>query len=146
MSDLIDRITYKPIVKAEVFCKVTFEAIHNWPGVVDIPGLEEVHYLQHPHRHIFVIRAYSKVTHSDRDVEFIWLAHQIEKYIKQQFRSYNGHALDIGSTSCEMLGELVLKAFPEVYKVEVSEDDENGAVMERAAELVTPDEPIALTN
>lgn len=118
-------------VKSEVYCKVTLEAIHNWPGVVDIPGLEEVHYLQYPHRHQFVIRAYSRVTHSDRDVEFIWLAHQIEKFIKAQFPSYNGHAIDIGSTSCEMLGELVLNNFPQVYKVDVSEDDENGAVMER---------------
>jgi len=117
--------------KSEVYCKVVFEAIHNWPGVVNIPGLEEVHYLQHPHRHQFVIRAYSRVTHSDRDVEFIWLAHQIEKFVKAKYPSFNGHALDIGSTSCEMLGELVLDNFPQVYKVDVSEDDENGAVMER---------------
>lgn len=119
------------VTKSEVYCKVTLEAIHNWPGVVNIPGLEEVHYLQYPHRHQFVIRAYSRVTHSDRDVEFIWLAHQIEKFIKAQFPTFNGHALDIGSTSCEMLGELVLNNFPQVYKVDVSEDDENGAVMER---------------
>lgn len=118
-------------IKSEVYCKVNFEAVHNWPGVVNIPGLEEVHYLQHPHRHVFVIRAYSKVTHSDRDVEFIWLAHQIEKHIKSTFPSYNGHALDIGSYSCEMIGEMILAHFPSVYKVSVAEDDENGAVMER---------------
>lgn len=121
------------IVKSEVFCKVVFEAVHNWPGVVHIPGLEEVQYLQYPHRHQFVVRAYSKVTHSDRDVEFIWLAHQIENLIKGTFPKYhNSTALDIGSRSCEMIGELVLKHFPEVYKVSVAEDDENGAIMERA--------------
>ena len=135
---LVETTSQKVYVKSEVYCKVTFEAIHNWPGVVNIPGLEEVHYLQYPHRHQFVVRAYSKVTHSDRDVEFIWLAHQIEKHIKQLFPSYNGHALDIGSTSCEMLGEAILKAFPEVYKVDVSEDDENGAVTERATRVIGP--------
>lgn len=118
--------------KSEVFCKVTFEAIHNWPGVVDIPGLEEVHYLQYPHRHQFVIRAYSKVTHTDRDIEFIWLAHKIEAFIKSKFPTYHGHALDIGSSSCEMIGELILNNFQEVYKVSVAEDDENGAIMTRA--------------
>lgn len=119
------------MVKAEVYCKVQFEAIHNWPGVVNIPGLEEVDYLQHPHRHIFVIRAYSRVTHSDRDVEFIWLQHQIQKFLKEHFPSYNGAAAHIGACSCEMIGQLILDNFPSVYKVDVSEDDENGAIMER---------------
>ena len=118
-------------VKSEVYCKVNFEAVHNWPGVVNIPGLEEVNYLQHLHRHIFVIRAYSKVTHSDRDVEFIWLQHQISAFLKNQFPTYHGHASLIGSMSCEMLGQLILDNFPSVYKVDVSEDDENGAIMER---------------
>lgn len=119
-------------IKSQVYCKVNFEAVHNWPGVVNIPGLEEVHYLQYPHRHIFVIRAYSKVTHSDRDVEFIWLAHQIEKFLKGHFPKYNGSDVaDLGPFSCEMIGQLILDNFASVYKVDVSEDDENGAVMER---------------
>lgn len=120
------------ILKSEVFCKVTFEAVHCWPGVVNIPGLEEVHYLQYPHRHQFVVRAYSKVTHSDRDVEFIWLAHQIEKFIEGAWPKYNNsNVVDLGACSCEMIGEAILNAFPAVYKVDVSEDDENGAIMER---------------
>lgn len=120
-------------VKSEVYCKVNFEAVHNWPGVVNIPGLEEVNYLQHPHRHVFVIRAYSKVTHSDRDVEFIWLQHQISNFLKSHFPAYQGGASsDIGACSCEMIGELILDNFPSVYKVDVSEDDENGAIITRA--------------
>ena len=115
------------ILKSEVYCTVIFEAVHNWPGVTSIPGLEEVYYLQYPHRHRFFIRAYSKVTHSDRDVEFIWLAHQIEKFLKERFPDG-----EIGAMSCEMIGELILENFSAVYKVDVSEDDENGAVMERA--------------
>lgn len=122
------------IVKTEVFCTVIFEAVHNWPGVTTVPGLEEVNYLQYPHRHRFFIRAHSKVTHSDRDVEFIWLAHHIEEFLKGQFPTYNGCAADIGAMSCEMLGELILEHFPSVYKVVVAEDDENGSVIERVGE------------
>lgn len=113
--------------KSEVYCTVIFEAVHNWPGVVNVPGLEEVSYLQFPHRHRFFIRAYSRVTHTDRDVEFIWLAHQVEKLLKSQFPTG-----EIGSMSCEMIGQLILENFDSIYKVDVSEDDENGAIMERA--------------
>lgn len=135
--------------KSEVYATVIFEAIHNWPGVVNILGLEEVNYLQYPHRHRFFIRVYSRVTHSDRDVEFIWLAHQVEKFLKAKFPSYHGAAAEIGAMSCEMIGQLILENFDAIYKVDVSEDDENGAIMERVVshELDFDNlEPIALTN
>lgn len=119
--------------KTEVFCTVIFEAIHNWPGVVNYAELEEVKYLQYPHRHRFFFKAHSKVTHSDRDVEFIWLAHRIEEFLHNQFPDRQ-----LGSMSCEMLGELILDNFPAVYKVEVSEDNENGAVIERAEHITGP--------
>jgi hypothetical protein len=130
--------------KSEVYATVIFEAIHNWPGVTSIPGLEEVDYLQYPHRHRFFIRVYSRVTHSDRDVEFIWLAHQVEKFLKAKFPDGQ-----LGAMSCEMIGQLILENFESVYKVDCSEDDENGAIMERVVshELdLDKLEPIALTN
>lgn len=130
--------------KSEVYATVIFEAIHNWPGVTSIPGLEEVSYLQYPHRHRFFIRVYSRVTHSDRDVEFIWLAHQVEKFLKAKFPDG-----ELGAMSCEMIGQLILENFESVYKVDCSEDDENGAIMERVVshELDLDNlEPIALTN
>lgn len=114
-------------VKSEVYCTVIFEAVHNWPGVTTVPGLEEVSYLQYPHRHRFFIKSFSKVTHSDRDVEFIWLAHRVEEFMKQRFPDGQ-----LGSMSCEMIGELILDNFPSIYKVDVSEDNENGSVIERA--------------
>lgn len=120
-------------IKSEVYATVIFEAVHNWPGVVNIPGLEEVSYLQYPHRHRFFIRVHSKVTHSDRDVEFIWLAHRVEEFMKAKFPDGN-----LGSMSCEMIGTLILDNFEAIYKVDVSEDDENGAVMERAVRVLGP--------
>lgn len=123
-SDKIDN----SIQLTEVFCTVVFEAIHNWPGVTSVPGLEEVAYLQYPHRHRFFFKSHSRVSHTDRDVEFIWLAHRIEEFLISRFPDRQ-----LGSMSCEMLGELILQNFPAVYKVEVSEDNENGAVVERGA-------------
>lgn len=117
--------------KSEVYATVIFEAVHSWPGVTSIPGLEEVSYLQHPHRHRFFIRVYSRVTHSDRDVEFIWLAHQVEKFLKSKFPTFHGAAADLGAMSCEMIGQLILENFESIYKVDCNEDDENGAIMER---------------
>ena len=130
--------------KSEVYATVIFEAIHNWPGVTSIPGLEEVSYLQYPHRHRFFIRVYSRVTHSDRDVEFIWLAHQVEKFLKAKFPDG-----ELGAMSCEMIGQLILENFESIYKVDCSEDDENGAIMERVlTHSLDFDaiQPLALTN
>ncbi|MNK72235.1 hypothetical protein D3C87_917060 [compost metagenome] len=130
--------------KSEVYATVIFEAIHNWPGVTSIPGLEEVDYLQYPHRHRFFIRVYSRVTHSDRDVEFIWLAHQVEKFLKAKFPDGQ-----LGAMSCEMIGQLILENFESIYKVDCSEDDENGAIMERQVWTeIDYDavEPLAVTN
>ncbi|MNC81456.1 hypothetical protein D3C75_1345950 [compost metagenome] len=33
--------------------------------------------------------------------------------------------------SCEMIGQLILENFESIYKVDCSEDNENGAIMER---------------
>lgn len=154
MSLDVTPIPYEPLptkkvisYKSEVYATVIFEAIHNWPGVVNIPGLEEVDYLQYPHRHRFFIRVYSRVTHSDRDVEFIWLAHQVDKFLKAKFPDGQ-----LGAMSCEMIGQLILENFESVYKVDCSEDDENGAIMERVVsheldfDKMDHIAPLALTN
>ena len=67
--------TYK--YDTEVFCSLQVEGVHCWP---DCP-ITEVAYLRTLHRHMFHIKAYKQVNHSDRDVEFIWLKHQIREYI-----------------------------------------------------------------
>lgn len=122
-----------PIYKQEVFCTVVFEATHNWPGVVDHEQYAEVHYLQHEHRHRFFIKAHSRVTHSDRDVEFIWLAHKIEDFLLSKYPTRR-----MGHKSCEMLAIEILEHFADyLYKVEVSEDNENGAIVELATNRET---------
>lgn len=105
--------------KIEVYCTILFEAIHNWP---ECP-FEEVSYLRDPHRHIFYIKAYKQVNHDDRDVEFIMLKHDISFYLRQTYP-----AKQLGATSCEMLALKLVKEF-DLSKCEVSEDNENGAIV-----------------
>jgi hypothetical protein len=106
-------------ISTEVWCTLQFEATHNWPGC----PFDEVDYLRVPHRHIFHIKAYAAVTHSDRDVEFIMLKHSIQGYLEA---TYPDHKL--GAMSCEMLGRELLEKFG-LTRCEVSEDLENGAIV-----------------
>jgi hypothetical protein len=107
----------------EVFCTLQVEGTHCWPAC----PFEEVAYLRDPHRHVFHIKAYKTVTHSDRDTEFIMLKHALVAH----FNSYtnpNTKLCVFGSMSCEMIAEELIRAF-ELSKCEVSEDNENGAIV-----------------
>jgi len=108
----------------EIFCKLQVEGIHYWENC----DILEVEYLLHPHRHNFFITAYIDVTHSDRDIEFIKLKHQILEYLSEQYWVYNSRLHDFGGKSCEMIAHELLKEF-NLTKVEVSEDNECGAIV-----------------
>lgn len=110
-----------------VIATVHFEATHHWPGVLEsgIPGIEEVGFLRHPHRHVFHIKARRQVWHNDREVEIIVLKHQIKSQLKEWYP-----AGDMGATSCETLAERLVEAFG-LASCEVLEDGENGAFVIR---------------
>lgn len=112
------------MIKSEVYCTLQIDATHNWPGC----PFEEVAYLRDPHRHMFHIKAFKLVTHSDRDVEFIMLKHAILKYFSDLYynRGLNTHVF--GAMSCEMLATALIKEF-ELSRCEVNEDGENGAIL-----------------
>jgi len=118
----------------EVYCTLQIEGTHNWP---DCP-FEEVDYLRVPHRHVFPIKAYQTVTHSDRDVEFIMLKHRIQKHFVEKYwtgwkkkEEFSGSALcEFGAMSCEMIAQELIEHF-NLSRCEVSEDNENGAVVSR---------------
>lgn len=114
--------------KTEVFCTLQIEGLHAW---VDCP-FEEVAYLRDMHRHVFWIRAWKKVNHDDRDVEFIMLKHEIQNYL---FGTYYNHAIKMfrfGPMSCEQIGRELMERFG-LSRIEVSEDNENGAVLTACA-------------
>ena len=108
----------------QVFCTLQVEATHNWPGC----PFDEVAYLRDPHRHVFFIKAYTAVTHTDRDVEFIMLKHKILDYMKTTYYSDDAKLHVFGAKSCEMLGQELIEHFG-LTMCEVSEDNENGAIV-----------------
>lgn len=122
--------------KSVVYCTLQVEGTHNWPNC----PYDEVDYLRVPHRHMFHIKAYKPVTHSDRDVEFIMLKHRIESYLltsygKPIMGDHNWEICDnkmicvFGAMSCEMIAEELIEKFG-LSKCEVNEDNENGAIVE----------------
>lgn len=121
-------------LKTEVWCTLQVEGTHNWP---DCP-YDEVAYLRDPHRHIFHIKAYKEVFHDDRDVEFIMMKHRIQKYFVEKYwagwnqkEGFNGTALcEFGAMSCEMIAKDLISTF-DLSRCEVSEDGENGAIVEK---------------
>ena len=116
---------YIKIMKTVIFVKLEIEGLHCWPAAKDL--FPEVAYLSDPHRHMFHIKCTKEVTHTDRDVEFIMFKHDIKAhfgtYYKPEIRM-----CDFGSMSCEMIATELSEKFG-CLSVEVSEDDENGAVV-----------------
>ena len=114
---------------------VTFqkEGIHKYPAALDDPALAtgdeyDVSFLGYPHRHIFHFRVSITVTHNDRDIEFIQFKRWLEKL-------YAEKTLELDYKSCEMMSDDLFDKIAEKYpnrsvKIEVSEDGENGALIE----------------
>jgi len=107
-------------MKKLIYCKVFFEATHQWLNC----DIDEVIYLKNEHRHIFNIKAYKTVFHNDRDIEFIVLKHNIEKYLINKFPDRK-----LKNLSCEMIAEDLIEKF-DLVRCEVSEDGENGVILE----------------
>lgn len=112
------------------FIFVTFqkEGIHCYPEALTNPDLADVSFLGYPHRHIFHFKVQVPVTDSNREIEFI----QLKRWCEGLYEDYT---LQLNNKSCEMmaedLGEEILKKYPHLTwcSVEVSEDGENGAVV-----------------
>lgn len=106
-------------IKTEVFITTQIEATHCWPKC----PFDKVAFLRDPHRHIFHIKAYKIVKHDDRDVEFILLKQAINDYMRLTYPTG-----EFGAKSCEMLARELISVF-HLSRCEVSEDNENGAVL-----------------
>ena len=130
------RATADRIMKeAKRWIWVTFsrEGIHRYPAAATDPMLAtgdeyDVSFLANSHRHIFHFRVAIEVEHSDRAIEFIQFKRWLEKL-------YNQDILDLDFKSCEMIAEDLYLKIAEKYpdrdvKIDVSEDNENGAHLE----------------
>lgn len=114
---------------------ITFskEGIHRYPEAETNPKLAAVSYLQFPHRHVFHFKVYLEVNHDNRDVEFILFKRELE-----DLYTYGDKTLELDYKSCEMIAsdliEYISKKYPNRdIKVDVSEDNENGAILEYSA-------------
>lgn len=108
---------------------VTFqkEGIHCYPEAGVNEALKNVSFLANPHRHMFHFRVELQVKHDNRDVEFILFKRELEQL-------YQG-TLELNNKSCEMIAKDLLQYITAKYqdrncKIEVSEDKENGCVLE----------------
>ncbi len=103
-----------------LFVKAQFSAIHCWPGC----PYDEVKFLRHPHRHLFFVVLKIRTT-EDRQEEFFLVKKQLQEVLDAKFANK-----DLGSSSCETIAYEIYCALKErfdIYSVEVSEDNENGA-------------------
>ena len=117
---------------------VTFqkEGIHKYPAALTDPALAtgdeyDVSFLGYPHRHMFHFRVAIKVTHNDRDIEFI----QFKRWLENL---YKDNVIELDYKSCEMMSDdlfdqIVAKYPDRDIKIEISEDGENGALVEYEA-------------
>lgn len=101
--------------------KLQVEGFHNFPLASEVFG-EEVKFLEVRHRHNFNIVAKKRVSHDDRDQEFILLKREVQDYYQRNF----GTPAEFGSNSCEMIARDLQMAFGFDY-VMVDEDGENFA-------------------
>ena len=118
---------------------ITFqkEGIHKYPAALTDPALAtgdeyDVSFLGYPHRHMFHFRVAIKVTHNDRDIEFI----QFKRWLENL---YKDNVIELDYKSCEMMSDdlfdqIVAKYPGRDIKIEISEDGENGALVEYDAQ------------
>ena len=95
-----------------------------------------VAFLREMHRHIFNVKTTIEVFHNERDIEFFQLQEHIERFVRSRYeQNYGDYIEGIYIHSCESLAEAVMSNLHEVYpgrrvRVEVWEDNENGAIVE----------------
>ncbi len=121
------------------FVEITFqkEGIHCYPAAGTDPKLKEVEFLAYPHRHMFHFKVKIEVFHDNRDIEFILLKRQCEE-------TYSDATLKLDYKSCEMIATELLDLLQLWFgksrdmTVSVSEDGENGAVVEYIPDSTMP--------
>ena len=105
-------------MKTIVWVSTIFEGFHRWVNAPD-----DVSFLRDYHRHVFEVKLGIEVSNTDREIEFFQLKRKVDGFILD---NYEGHQFEF---SCEQIAEVLLKEFKANF-VEVSEDGENGAIVQ----------------
>lgn len=102
---------------------VTFQ-LEGWHHWAEAP--QERYYLRSRHRHLFHFRVEATVSHSERQLEFHDLLDMARPLAQMALTSASAKGW-----SCETIAEDVLSRLKEASSVEVWEDGECGARIER---------------
>lgn len=105
--------------RTTIYCTTEFEGFHRWMSA-PVP----VDYLRERHRHLFKVRVEKIVSAEDREVEF----HLLRRWTLDEIASLQLEP-DCELWSCETWARVLLQRLG-AHRVEVSEDGENGAIME----------------
>ena len=111
-------------MKTYIKVKNQFEGIHCYKNAP-----ESASFLRSPHRHIFYVTTKISVTHDDRELEFFIVKHRIIELLSEVVN-------ELGiNMSCEQIAKSLITKLQSIYgnryyQVEVSEDNENSAVVE----------------
>ena len=106
------------------WAKITtrFEGFHRYPAAP-----EEVAFLRNLHRHVFHVTVQIEQYHDARDIEYFLF----KRFVEDAWRSITFSPSSSCETMAIALGDLVgVKFAGRGLKVEVSEDGENGALIE----------------
>lgn len=112
------------MAKKFIVVRTQFEGVHHYPD-----ASIQVAFLRTAHRHTFHVEAQVEVFHNDRDLEFIMVKREINKYI--QFKYENNQSCQ--TASCELIADRIIQFLHTKYgqhriiNVSVFEDGENGA-------------------
>lgn len=108
--------------RTNIFVSFQVEGFHYWK---DAP--EEVSFLRDRHRHMFHVEIEKEVSHADRDIEIILFKRKVQKFIQERWKGEE-NVVEFEGMSCEMIASVLKNEF-KCYKVKVTEDGENGAVV-----------------
>jgi hypothetical protein len=114
-------------LKTTVIVKLSVDACHNFPLAGTL--FPEVGFLADRHRHMFHFKVECCVAHNNRQIEFLMLKRDILDYLFDKYYNRDTRTHEFGAQSCEMLATEILNYFSAI-RVEVWEDDENGAAVE----------------
>jgi hypothetical protein len=115
-------------IKTTVIVKLQVEGAHYFAKAKEL--FPEVGFLADRHRHIFHIKACMEVFHDDRDIEFILFKRGVIDYLHSNYHSITSGMLEFDNMSCEAIAR-ELRDYFHCEWVEVWEDDENGARVEK---------------
>ncbi len=107
-----------------IFVTTKKEGFHKYP---DAP--EGVEFLKFRHRHLFGVKVQLEVFHNERELEFILVKRDLEKYLDKRLSEDENN-------SCESIAESVYNYMKTRYdndkrlvEVTIDEDGENGGII-----------------